>query len=72
MSNTHAAAYIFLVMNNVAAAAGSGASVVLAIPPKTYQDLVAPAGSNPFQLDQLGLDTDTNGGTAYVTAFIVN
>jgi hypothetical protein len=63
---------VFLVFKAQGYNGTGGSSVVICVAKGTTQQIVAPAGSNPFQLDQLGVDAVTANDVAFVTAVIVN
>ena len=62
---------VYLVYKGQAAATAGGSSVILSIPKGQVRVLESPQLSNPFQLDQFGVDADTNGDKLYITTVIV-
>lgn len=62
---------VYLVFKGQAAGTAGGSSVILSIPKGQVRVLESPQLSNPFQLDQFGVDADTNGDKLYVTTIII-
>jgi hypothetical protein len=62
---------IQLIFKSQAAASGSGTSVIMNIAKGTTQTLQSPQLSNPFMINQMGLDGTHSGDSAWVTLVIL-